>query len=191
METQFDSALQTTFITFEDVEVPSRYMVQGSSIKTFLENFNHERLVFASSSARMARKCFRLSHEYATHRVTFGQRMIEHGVIRAKLGEMIRLVESVQAQVDSVAHWISKDSAGDLTYRKALGSMCALMKVNSTRCFEFCARESSQIFGGASVVKEGRGAEIEGLYREVRAQAIPGGSEEILLDLAIRATSRL
>ena len=27
---------------------------------------------------------------------------------------------------------------------------------------------------------------MERLYREVRAQAIPGGSEEILLDFAIR-----
>jgi len=35
-------------------------------------------------------------------------------------------------------------------------------------------------------VKEGKGKEIERLYREVRAAAIPGGSEEILLDFTIR-----
>jgi len=35
-------------------------------------------------------------------------------------------------------------------------------------------------------VREGPGKLIERLYREVRASAIPGGSEEVLLDLAAR-----
>lgn len=55
------------------------------------------------------------------------------------------------------------------------------MKVQASKVFEYCAREASQIFGGSSVVREGRGRVVERLYREVRAAAIPGGSEEILL----------
>jgi alkylation response protein AidB-like acyl-CoA dehydrogenase len=43
-----------------------------------------------------------------------------------------------------------------------------------------------KIFGGNSIIKEGKGMEIERMYRNVRAVAIPGGSEEILLDFAIR-----
>ena len=40
---------------------------------------------------------------------------------------------------------------------------------------------------GASFVEgEGQGATVERLYREVRGTAIPGGSEEIMLDLAMR-----
>lgn len=56
----------------------------------------------------------------------------------------------------------------------------------ASKTFEFCAREASQIFGGSSLVREGPGKMVERLYREVRASAIPGGSEEILLDLAAR-----
>ena len=67
-----------------------------------------------------------------------------------------------------------------------LGASCALLKVNATKVFEYCSREASQIFGGSSIVREGRGYIIERLAREVRAQAVPGGSEEILLDFAIR-----
>ena len=37
-----------------------------------------------------------------------------------------------------------------------------------------------------AMAREGRGAVVERLYREVRASAIPGGSEEILLDFAMR-----
>jgi hypothetical protein len=35
-------------------------------------------------------------------------------------------------------------------------------------------------------IAAGRGKLVERLYREVRATAIPGGSEEILLDFAMR-----
>ena len=63
---------------------------------------------------------------------------------------------------------------------------CALAKVQASKTFEYCAREASQILGGSSIVKEGKGKVIERLYRDVRASAIPGGSEEILLDFAIR-----
>jgi alkylation response protein AidB-like acyl-CoA dehydrogenase len=63
---------------------------------------------------------------------------------------------------------------------------CALLKVQASKTFEYCAREASQIFGGNSIVKEGRGKLVERMYREVRGAAIPGGSEEILLDFAMR-----
>ena len=56
-------------------------------------------------------------------------------------------------------------------------------KVQATLAFEFCAREAAQILGGASYL---RGNVVERLYREVRVQAIGGGSEEIMRDLAAR-----
>ena len=58
--------------------------------------------------------------------------------------------------------------------------------MQGSRTFEYCAREASQIFGGSSYVREGRGAVVERLYREVRGTAIYGGSEEIMLDLAMK-----
>ena len=60
-----------------------------------------------------------------------------------------------------------------------LGAQCGLLKVMSSKTFEYCAREASQIFGGSSLVREGPGKMVERLYREVRACAIPGGSEEV------------
>jgi len=67
-----------------------------------------------------------------------------------------------------------------------LAADCALIKVQATKMFEYCAREAAQIFGGASYVRGGQGEKVERLYREVRAMAIPGGSEEIMIDLAVR-----
>ena len=61
-----------------------------------------------------------------------------------------------------------------------LGGPIALLKVQSTQTFEFCAREAAQIFGGLAYTRGGQGEKVERLYREVRAYAIPGGSEEIM-----------
>jgi hypothetical protein len=50
----------------------------------------------------------------------------------------------------------------------------------------YCAREAAQIFGGLAYTRGGQGEKVERLYREVRAYAIPAGSEEIMLDLGVR-----
>ena len=60
------------------------------------------------------------------------------------------------------------------------------LEVHATQTFEYCAREASQIFGGASYLRSGPGEVVERLYREVRVMAIGGGSEEIMDDLAMR-----
>jgi hypothetical protein len=63
--------------------------------------------------------------------------------------------------------------------QQQLGGTIALAKAHCSRVFEFCAREASQILGGASYTRGGVGEKVERLYREVRAYAIPGGSEEV------------
>merc|ERR1719360_130679 len=72
-----------------------------------------------------------------------------------------------------------------------LGGPTALLKVQCTKVLEYCARESSQIFGGLSYTRGGQGEKVERLSREVRAMAVPGGSEEVMLDLGIRQTKKL
>ena len=59
----------------------------------------------------------------------------------------------------------------------------ALLKVQASEVMEFCAREAMQILGGLGYM---RGNRVERIYREVRVNAIGGGSEEIMRDLATR-----
>jgi len=73
----------------------------------------------------------------------------------------------------------------------ALGGHTALLKVQATKTLEFCAREAAQILGGNSYTRGGQGEKVERLYREVRAYAIPGGSEEIMADLGVRQSLKL
>lgn len=48
------------------------------------------------------------------------------------------------------------------------------------------SREAVQILGGIGYTRGGQGDRIERVFREVKAVAIPGGSEEIMLDLGVR-----
>lgn len=183
METQFDNSHSTTFIVLDDVRVPKRNLIgeEGMGFLYIVRNFNHERFVISAGTCREARLCYEEAFMYAMDRKTFGKPLITHQIIRFKLAEMARQIESLYDSVERTAYQFYCGVPD-----QSMGPQCALLKVNASKTFEFCAREASQIFGGSSIVKEGKGKLVERLYRNVRAAAIPGGSEEILLDFTIR-----
>ena len=96
-------------------------------------------------------------------------------MIRHKLVEMTARTNCVEAYLDQICWRVNEGEmpAGDI----------AMLKVQATTVLEFCAREASQILGGASYL---RGNAVERIYREVRVMAIGGGSEEVMRDLAAR-----
>eukprot|EP01065_Artemidia_motanka_P050173 TRINITY_DN8524_c0_g1_i1.p1 TRINITY_DN8524_c0_g1~~TRINITY_DN8524_c0_g1_i1.p1 ORF type:complete len:437 (+),score=143.42 TRINITY_DN8524_c0_g1_i1:57-1313(+) len=183
METQFDNAHSTTFVTFDKVRVPVSNLIgkENQGFRYLMFNFNHERFVISVAACRNARNCFELAFKYALQRKTFGKRLIDHQIIRFKLAEVARQVESLHDNCERVAYAFSNGVPDS-----ELGGQCALLKVQGSKTLEYAAREASQIFGGSSIVKEGKGKLVERIYREVRAAAIPGGSEEILLDFTMR-----
>jgi alkylation response protein AidB-like acyl-CoA dehydrogenase len=173
----------TSMVTFSDVRVPVANLVgkENEGFKVLMQNFNHERLSIAVQANRMSRICIQESIEYARKRKVFGQRLVDSQVIRHKIADMAMKVDAHWAQCEAVCFQMR---AG--TPSSDLAAEMAMLKVLGSRTFELCAREAAQIFGGASYVRAGQGAMVERLYREVRSTAIPGGSEEIMLDLAMR-----
>mmetsp|Transcript_47387 Transcript_47387/g.151786 ORF Transcript_47387/g.151786 Transcript_47387/m.151786 type:complete len:166 (+) Transcript_47387:246-743(+) len=147
-------------------------------------NFNHERWSILCQANRFARVCLEDAVRFAQKRSTFGKKLIEHPVIRWKIAEMARQVEATHAQIEHITYQMA--TMGKMEQMTKLGGDIALAKVMATKVFEYCAREAAQILGGASYVRGGQGERIERLYREVRAYAIPGGSEEIMLDLGVK-----
>lgn len=97
---------------------------------------------------------------------------------------MARRVESTHAWLEQLIYRSTKMSHQEAMIK--LGGPIALLKVQATQTFEFCAREAAQIFGGLSYTRGGQGEKVERLYREVRAYAIPAGSEEIMEELGIK-----
>ena len=102
---------------------------------------------------------------------------------------MYRQIEASWAWLENLIFQCS--AMGEVEAMLKLGGAIAGLKAQSTVTFEFCAREASQIFGGLSYSRGGQGGKVERLYRDVRAYAIPGGSEEIMLDLSIRQSLKV
>ncbi|KAI7858091.1 acyl-CoA dehydrogenase/oxidase [Circinella umbellata] len=181
----------TAYVTFEDVKVPKVNLIgeENQGFRYIVANFNAERMGIVIQANRFARICIEESLKYAHKRKTFGKRLIDHPVIRNKLAHMIRQVEATHAWLEILAYQ-TVHMPLDLQPLR-LGGNIALCKAQSTQTFEYCAREAAQIFGGLSYTRGGQGEKIERLYREVRAYAIPGGSEEIMLELGIKQSTKI
>ena len=201
----------TTYVTFEDVKVPVENLIgkenQGFrgltspvpsifrchanlvSSTVVMTNFNHERIGIVIQCLRFSRVCYEESIKYAHKRRTFGKKLIDHPVIRLKLAHMARQIEASYNWLENLIYQCNVMNETEAMLK--LGGAIAGLKAQATTTFEFCAREASQIFGGLSYSRGGQGAKVERLYRDVRAYAIPGGSEEIMLDLSIRQALRV
>ncbi|KAM4064557.1 cytochrome b5-like heme/steroid binding domain-containing protein [Hirsutella rhossiliensis] len=181
----------TTYITFEDVKVPVDNLLgkKNQGFRVIMTNFNHERMGIIIQSLRFSRVCYEESVKYANKRRTFDKKLIEHPVIRMKLAHMARQIEASYNWLENLVYQCKK--MGETEAMLRLGGPIASLKAQSTLTFEFCAREASQIFGGLSYSRGGQGGKVERLYRDVRAYAIPGGSEEIMLDLSMRQSLRV
>jgi len=172
----------TGYITMEDVKVPVSNLI-GQENKGFLYvmyNFNGERYFMAVSCARFARVCLEESVMFARKRMTFGKALSKQQVIRHKIADMARKIESLQSLLELICFNLDRGCPDEV-----IGGTIALAKVEATQCYEFCAREASQILGGNSYLRSGIGERVERLYREVRVNAIGGGSEEIMKELSM------
>lgn len=167
----------TAAIYFEDVEVPAENLIgpENGGFIGIMRNFNSERLGMAMGCCAFARVCLKEASEWAQQRETFGKPLVGHQSIRIKLADMARQINTTQAWVDLCAWQVQQGADQPADF--------AMLKVQATRMLESVAREAAQVLGGASFV---RGSKVERIYREVRVNAIGGGSEEIMLDLAGR-----
>jgi alkylation response protein AidB-like acyl-CoA dehydrogenase len=178
----------TTFVTFEDVKVPVENLLgkENQGFKIIMHNFNHERMGTNMSAIAFSRVCYEEAFKYAIKRETFGKKLIDHPVIRAKLANMIKKIESTHAHLELVQYQLKKMSHQEA--QEKLGGITALLKSQSTETFEYCTRDASQIFGGLAYTKGGQGGKIERLFRDARVYTVFAGSEEIMLDLGVKQT---
>jgi len=173
----------TTLVNFEDVEVPAGNLIgtEGMGFAVMATVMNGERLIGCAGALRAARLCLADAIEYARERTTFGKKLSSSQVIRHKFAQMARRVEAAQAMLEHVAFSL-KSGAGPTE----IGGPMALLKVECAQAYEYCVREASQVLGGASFLRQGKGQLVERLAREVRVNVVGAGSEEIMLDLAMR-----
>ena len=171
----------TAALYFDDVRVPVENLIGGenSGWMGIMSNFSQERLGLAAGMNAYSQICIDEAVVWAKDRKTFGKSLIENQVIKHKLAEMSRMVNATKAYMELLTWKVmnGEQPIADL----------ALLKVQASKTMEYCAREAMQILGGAGYLKANSGpGKVERIYREVRVNAIGGGSEEIMLDLASR-----
>ncbi len=170
-------ASDTATLYFDEVRVPVSHLIgrENEGFKVIMANFNSERMGMAAAMEAYARVCLEEAVIWARERKTFGQRLADHQVIRHKIAQMKQQLNATQAYIRCCYEAIEAGTPnpGDI----------ALLKVQASEVMEFCAREAMQILGGLGYM---RGNRVERIYREVRVNAIGGGSEEIMRDLASR-----
>ncbi|MFN0164098.1 MAG: acyl-CoA dehydrogenase family protein [Burkholderiales bacterium] len=167
----------TAALFFDDVRVPVTNLIgeEGRGFKAIMANFNMERLGMAAQAVGYAQAAFDDALAWARERSTFGQKLIEHQVIRHKLVDMQMRIQAARAYL--------YDCAWRVGQGESIAAELAMLKNCTTQAMQFCADQAVQILGGAGFM---RGSRAERIYREVKVMMIGGGAEEIMKDLAAR-----
>ena len=170
-------ASDTATLYFDDVRVPSTNILGALNMGflAIMNNFNYERISMVASMLGMMKACLEDSIAYAKDRETFGKPLIRHQVIRHKIADMSARIDMIESWLHLMCH---QANTGNMPV-----AMVSKAKFSASKALEFIASESMQIMGGAGYL---RGNRIESVYRDVKVNAIGGGSEEIMRDLAVK-----
>ncbi len=104
--------------------------------------------------------------------------------MRHRLAKAGAELETLQAWVEQFVYQMTQLKKEDADVK--LGGMTALAKAKAGMVFNECAQTAVLLFGGNGYTRTGQGEIAEKMYREVMGSRIPGGSEDVMLDLAIR-----
>jgi len=176
----------TTYIELDDVKVPVENLIgeEGMGMRYVMTNFNHERLTIAIGVARQSRVCLSAAMEYVMKREAFGKALVEQPVVRHRLAKAGAELETFQAWVDQFVYQMCNLTKAEADVK--LGGLTALAKAKGGMVFNECAQTALLLFGGNGYTRTGQGEIAEKAYRDVMGTRIPGGSEDVMLDLAIR-----
>lgn len=179
-------AAGTTFITLDDVLVPRCNLIgiEGAGMRYIMTNFNHERLSIAVAVTRQARVALSAAFEYCLKREAFGKSLMEQPVVRHRLAKAGAELESLSAWVEQFLYQMVHLPPKEADTK--LGGLTALAKAKAGMVINECAQCAVLLFGGNGYTTTGQGEMAERIYREVMGARIPGGSEDVMLDLAVR-----
>ena len=170
-------ASDTAALHFDDCRVPAANLIgeENEGFAGIMINFNRERIGMAAGANGFSAVCLDEAIAWARARKVFGGRLIDQQVIRHKLVDMAMRINATQAYLEALAWRVGQGESPV--------AEIAMLKNQATRTMAFCASEAVQIHGGMGFM---RGTKVERIYREVKVNAIGGGAEEIMKDLAAR-----
>jgi alkylation response protein AidB-like acyl-CoA dehydrogenase len=167
----------TSELTFENVAVPveNRLGEEGSGFYNSMANLEWERLIMALGTVCSAQWAFDRTKAYILRREAFGRPIGKFQVNRHKMVDMAMEIEAArQLNYHALRKWINQEPCA---------VEVSMAKVFASRMGEFVATTCLQLHGGYGYMRE---YEIERFFRDVRINAIGGGTSEILKEIAGR-----
>lgn len=171
----------TAHLHFDNCRVPVANLVgeENRGFKTFMQNFNSERLFMSALACGYAEVCLQEAVDWTRQRTLSGIPLSERQVVRHKLMDMTLRIDAARTLIYDLAYRIEHK----LARPAQLVARVCLAKVQATQAMQFCADQAVQLLGGMGYM---RGTRSERIYREVKVMMIGGGSEEVMKDLAAR-----
>ncbi|KAI9371600.1 acyl-CoA dehydrogenase/oxidase [Aspergillus egyptiacus] len=181
----------TTYIELDDVKVPVENLIgrEGEGMRMVMNNFNHERLTIAVGVTRQARVALSTAFAYCLKREAFGKTLMDQPVVRHRLAKAGAELETMWAFVEQLLYQLANMPKEEAD--RQLGGITAMAKAKGAMVLNECAQCAVLLFGGAGFTKQGQGELVEAILRDVPGARIPGGSEDVLLDLSVRQLVKL
>jgi glutaryl-CoA dehydrogenase (non-decarboxylating) len=160
----------TGWINFQDVRVPAENRIgeEGEGFKITMSAFDHGRYTVASGATGIIRAALEASVKYSKTRITFGQPIAEHQLIKEKIAKM--------AQDYEIAHLLYLQAGWMQNMGKRNTLQTSYAKKFATEASFSAANEAIQIHGAYGFSDE---YDVERYLRNSKGAVIYEGSSEI------------
>lgn len=158
-------------LIFEDCRVPQSCLLgeEGKGFRHLMENLQHERLVISIGAITIAEVMLEITLAHTRSRTVFGKRISSYQYNAFKLVEMATEIELGRNFIEILIEQLLDGE--DITRHVSMAKWWLAEMVNRV------ANQCVQLHGGYGYMEE---YVICRLYRDVRAQPIVGGTNEIM-----------
>ncbi|XP_015275682.1 PREDICTED: probable acyl-CoA dehydrogenase 6 [Gekko japonicus] len=164
----------TAQIFFEDVRVPSKYLIgeEGMGFTYQMLQFQEERLWAAANILAPLENVIQETIDYTRQRKTFNQPILYNQTVHFRLAELTTELELLRSLVyRAVALYIQ---GNDVT------KLASMAKLKAGRLARELTDSCLQFWGGMGFTNE---VLVSRLYRDSRLLSIGGGSDEVMLSI--------
>ena len=174
-------ASDTAQIRLDNCQVAAseRLGEEGDGYRIALSNLETGRIGIGAQSVGMARAAFEAARDYASERMSFGKRLVEHQAVGFRLADMLTRIEAARLMVLNAAR-LKDESLPCLTE-------ASMAKLFASEVAEQVASDAIQVFGGYGYIAD---FPVERIYRDVRVCQIYEGASEIQRMLIVRSLAR-